>query len=110
MYLHYMKTGEHLSIPDPYSYIPVYVSLQTHKVGNDITTEEISNGLCTVSEDSTGLNDEIQLLPENLPFLCCKTCLVVYKTHKEFEVHICKNGGNCLNEGTILVSNFFFFL
>ncbi|XP_023722653.1 zinc finger protein 271 isoform X2 [Cryptotermes secundus] len=75
---------------------------RTHKVGNDIATEEISNGLCTVSEDSTGLNDEIQLLPENLPFLCCKTCLVVYKTHKEFEVHICKNGGNCLNEGTIL--------
>jgi hypothetical protein len=104
MYLKYMKIGEHLFIPDPYSYIFVYVSLQTHKVGNDITTEEISN----VSEDSTGLNDEMQLLPENLPFLCCKTCLVVYKTHKEFEVHVCKNGGNSLDEGTILVSSFLF--
>jgi hypothetical protein len=86
----------------------ISVCFQTHKAGNDITTEEISNGLCSVSEDSPWLNDEMQLLPENLPFLCCKTCLVVYKTHKEFEVHVCKNGGNSQDEGTILVSSFLF--
>lgn len=84
------------------------VHLQTHKARTDTTTEDISSGSYTISEDSTGLNDEMQLLPENLPFLCCKTCLVVFKTHKEFEVHVCKNGTNHLDEGTILVSSFFF--
>jgi len=78
-------------------------------VRTDTTTEDISSGSYTISEDSTGLNDEMHLLPENLPFLCCKTCLVVFKTHKEFEVHVCKNGTNHLDEGTILVSTFFFF-
>jgi hypothetical protein len=82
--------------------------LQAHKVRTDTTTEDISSGSYTISEDSTGLNDEMQLLPENLPFLCCKTCLVVFKTHKEFELHVCKNGTNHLDEGTILVSSFSF--
>ena len=53
----------------------------------------------------TEFNEENKLLPENLPFFCCKTCLVVYKTHREFETHICKNGTSTMEEGTILVSD-----
>jgi hypothetical protein len=84
-------------------------SLQTHKVGGDTTSEDISNGSCTVLEVSTRLSDEMQLLPENLPFYCCNMCLVVFKTYKEFEVHICKNGGNSLEGETTLVSSSLFY-
>ncbi|KAJ9577795.1 hypothetical protein L9F63_005614 [Diploptera punctata] len=76
---------------------------QAHKSENDPPTEDISNGSCTVSEDSViEFSEETQLLPENLPFFCCQTCLLVYKTHKEFESHVCKNGSTAMEEGTIL--------
>ncbi|XP_021913906.1 zinc finger protein 37 homolog isoform X5 [Zootermopsis nevadensis] len=75
---------------------------RTHKIGGDITSEDINKASCTVPEVSTRLNDQIQSLPENLPFYCCNMCLVVFKTCKEFEVHICKNGGNNLDGETTL--------
>ena len=84
----------------------VFQILQAHKSENDPPTEEVSNDSCSMSEDSVPeFAEDVQLLPENLPFFCCKTCLAVYKSHKEFEIHVCKNGTVTMEEGTILVGN-----
>lgn len=50
-------------------------------------------------------NDGMQLLPENLPFYCCSMCLVVFKTYREFEAHVCKNGGSSVDGETTMVSS-----
>ncbi|PSN36720.1 hypothetical protein C0J52_11491 [Blattella germanica] len=73
-----------------------------HKAQMEMVKEEVSDASYAVSDDSIIELTEILLLPENLPFFCCRTCLAVYKTHKEFETHICKIGGNSCEEGTIL--------
>ncbi|GLH15056.1 Protein suppressor of hairy wing [Gryllus bimaculatus] len=45
---------------------------------------------------------EVQSLPENLPFYCCKTCLFVYKTPVDFEAHSCKEvSDNTESEGYV---------
>jgi hypothetical protein len=54
-------------------------------------------------------NDGMQLLPENLPFYCCSMCLVVFKTYREFEAHVCKNGGSSVDEETTMVSSLPFY-